>query len=194
MTKEKQSKMFTPAWRDAWDELLLKSLAIRCFLSIEKYATYMNAELLFLERLSSTSGMETFAYRVRIQRHLGMSTNLPRTEIYAVYSSAEELLQGQLDIYMSDWRPSITEMLLAPSPFVGIIAHAQADQKWSATSASPELLPFYGMMYEGLAAKFHENKVGSEGSQWALMLHRFGAFLYHQEQTTIRNLLGEPLF
>lgn len=192
----KKSGLFTPEWLAAWEELLLKQVVIRSFLSIGNQEASIEVELMFLLKLPWDNEPEDdmAVYHAYFERNLGLNLKSPVTRLTAVSCKSEGLngfLQGYHDRNICHRGILLPTFLLRPEVHMAVAQRLAVGDQQILPASHSLLAPWYGMVYEAIVAKSKED--GPEKSQWMLFKNRYRAFLYHQHVATIQNWLGEPV-
>lgn len=138
----------------------------------------------------------TRVYRLDCKRGLGMDLRLPETELRFFDKPLESFLEDMSDRESHRHTPRIAEQFLAPRPHAAMALQVYATDALLLPPAHPLLMTQYGMAYELIAARGKDRSkddgMPSEIARavWETLRHRFGAFLFQQQQFIVRHTLG----
>ena len=193
MTNKRLDTLTAP-WFSAWRELLTNQVAIRSSLDFKHGSSILNTELIFMENGVADPGI----CRMRCKRILGDGVELPATKIETPLLSLETFLTDLREEWFTSKDTSrIADLCLEPQRHVATVVQLYATDRLLLPPSHPLLMLHYGMVYEGIATRHKDRSMydlpggALHVSLYGILKRRFGAFLYQQEITSVKNTLGQ---
>lgn len=171
-----------------WAGMLNQRLAIRSVLELGVHKSHFKTEITCATDEAGDSSGRIF--RLELERFLGSSSEMPVTRLRELDESIVGLLTNMWDRIPIRNR-KIADLFLEPRPHVAVVRSRLIDD-FVLSPSHPLLTPYYGMVYELISTQKKTCK-RDLSIPWGILRHRFGAFLYQQEEEVIDRTFGELL-